>query len=52
MLENIEDRKRRNKHMTPHPCNKLLSFLGFIFFVLLISLCSVLGIYVEDVRHP
>ena len=34
MLENMENRKRRNKHMTPHPCNKLLSFLGFIFFFL------------------
>ena len=52
MLENIENMKRRNKHMTPHPYNKLLSFLGLIFFFLPhFSLCSALDIYVEDVSH-
>lgn len=34
ILENIENRKRKNKHMLLYQYNNLLSPLGFIFFLL------------------
>lgn len=50
ILENIENRKRKNKHMFLYQYNYLLSPLGFIFFLLPhFSLCWALDTHVEDI---